>query len=97
MAKIQVMVEIRLPRGLSRAEAFNMAEQEIALEGFQLDTEYGAVPMEPAEDQISELEEAGDQIFLIRGILDKGLKETLNSIERVMKVFDEGRIEHFDR
>lgn len=97
MAKHQVMVEIRLPRGLSRSEAFTMAGKEIVLEGFQLDAEYGAVPMEPAEDQVSELEAAGDQIFIVRGILDKGLKETLSSIEIVINVFDEGRIEHFDR
>lgn len=96
MVKHQVMVEIRFPQGLSRTEAFTMAEQEIAIEGFQLDAEYGAIPMEPAEDQVGELEAAGDQIFLVRGILDKGLKETLRSIERVMNVFDEGRIEHFD-
>ena len=96
MAEQQVMVEIRLPQGLSQAEALTMAGQVIALEGFQLDADYGAIPMAPAEDQISQLEAAGEQIFLVRGTLDKGLKASLRSIERVMNVFDEGHIEHFD-
>ena len=96
VAKHQVMVEIRLPRGLSRADALTMAERELALEGFQLDAEYGAIPMEPAEDQVAELAAAGDRIFLVRGIVDPGQEEALRSIERVINVFDEGRIEHFD-
>jgi len=89
------MVEIRLPRGLSRAEAFTRAGQEIAVEGLELDTDYGAVPMEPPEDRASALEAIGEEIFVVRGTVDEERKEALRSLERVVGVFDEGRIEHF--
>jgi hypothetical protein len=92
----QVMVEVRVPNNVARDGAFAFAKQAIAIEGLELDVEYGAVPMEPTDDMARELEESAEQIYLVRGVLEDEALEALKANDRVVNVFDEGRIEHFD-
>ena len=96
MGTRQVMIEIRVPGSISRDDAFAFASQALDVSGLHLDEDYGAVPMEPADDRARDLEESSEQIYLVRGVLNEEAIEALKATDRVVNVFDEGRIEHFE-
>jgi hypothetical protein len=96
MGTRQVMVEIRVPSGISRDDAFAFAERTLTIEGCRLDVAYGAIPMDPTDDMARELDESSEQICLVRGVLNEEALEALKAMDRVVSVFDEGHIEHLD-
>lgn len=92
----KVIIEIRVPKELPADAALSLASEEITIEGFHLDRDYGPVPV-PATDEVAEeLQSAGEKIFVVRGTIDDRRLEELKNIPRVVGVHTDAHVEAFE-
>ena len=96
MATKRVIVEMRVPRGLSPEAVFSLASHEIKVPGFEIDTEYGPVSVPPNTESRTELISPQEELTLVRGTIEEGQEEALEREPRVVAVWSDARIEPFD-
>jgi serine protease AprX len=93
--RVQVIVELTKPK-TKALSAMSLAEN-LSQQGFELDTEYGTIPMTPSKDLGASLESEGKEVVLIRGKVDKNKIKELEAQPNVIKVWEDTEgIQPFD-
>jgi len=93
--RVQVIVELTKPK-TEALSAMSLAEN-LSQQGFELDTEYGTVPMTPNKEIGASLESEGKDLVAIRGKVDKNKIKELEDQPNVIKVWeDTAGIQPFD-
>jgi subtilisin family serine protease len=93
--RVQVIVELTKPK-TEALSAMSLAEN-LGQQGFELDTQYGTVPMTPNKEIGANLESEGKDLVAIRGKVDKNKIKELEAQPNVIKVWeDTAGIQPFD-
>lgn len=86
--RVQVIVELTKPKTADRS-AMSLA-QGLNQQGFELDTEYGSIPMTPTSQELARsLDSKGLDVVLVRGKIDKNKIKDLEAQPNVVKVWED--------
>jgi serine protease AprX len=85
--RVQVIVELTKPK-TEALSAMSLAEN-LSQQGFELDTDYGTVPMIPSREIGASLESEGKDLVVIRGKVDKNKIKELEALPNVVKVWED--------
>jgi subtilisin family serine protease len=96
MATRKVIIELRVPDNLSAHAATEFAEQALAIPGFQMDSSYQPVPVEPPEALTASMAQSGEQLMLVRGELDEAQEEQVKRDSRVVSIWSDAPIAPFE-
>jgi hypothetical protein len=96
MAIKRVIVELRVPRGLSAEAVLSLASHEIKAPGFEVDTDYQPVSVPLGAEPMAEAVSDNEEIMLVRGTIEEGQEEALKREPCVIAVWSDARIEPFD-
>ncbi|SFR44736.1 S8 family serine peptidase [Halogeometricum limi] len=89
--KERVLVEVKLPLDVDADMA--MAETSLASTGFELNPDYGVIPISASEDQLAADIDAGtEQIVVLCGEVDREKLDELKSRPNVLSVRKDSRI-----
>ncbi len=89
---VGVLVELRVPRGLSVQTILGSPALQV---GFELDTGYEPVPTTPTQEDAESLEAAGEEVVTIRGVIDEDRIPELEAQDGVIKIWRDTRVEPF--
>ncbi|MHC4642413.1 MAG: S8 family serine peptidase, partial [Planctomycetota bacterium] len=89
-----VLVELHIPVSIAASDALQMADG-LGVSGFQMDTSYDPVPINPTPDQDAKLAAAGEKTIIIRGMIEESKIPQLEAQANVVKVWRDTRIEPF--
>lgn len=81
----RVLVEIRVPRG--QPGAAMEAATGLNVPGLQVDRSYQPVPVTPHPEHAAQLEAAGQEVYVVRGVVDQSQMEQLRANPSVVRVY----------
>lgn len=93
---MRVIVEIRVPCGLSSEGVLSLASHELKVPGFEIDKDYGPISVSLNSESNVEIIPDQEEIMLVRGTLEEGQEQTLKREPRVIAVWLDARVEPFD-
>lgn len=95
--QLAVLVEMRVPQGQDAAQNFQMASS-FDVPGFQLDTTYDPMPINPeTSEAAAEFAAANEEVVIVRGIIEDESKiPEIEAQSNVVKVWRDTKIEPFD-
>jgi subtilisin family serine protease len=82
---VKVLVEVMMPAGQDAEQSLSMAAG-LNITGFQLDTSYEPVPMDPPEDLAADLEADGNAVVVVLGTIDPKKISDLENQDNVLSV-----------
>jgi subtilisin family serine protease len=91
---VPVLVEMRVQTGTPGAFALEMAAS-MDVPAFQLDPDFEAVPMSPSPDQVASLAAAGEEVVIVRGMVEEDKIQELEEQPNVLKVWRDTPIAPF--
>ena len=91
----RVLIEIRVPASQVVSKTMQTAAG-LGVTGFQLDTGYQPVPINPSPDHEPQLRASNEQTVLIRGRIETSRIPQLEAQDNVIKVWRDTRISPFD-
>ncbi|MDJ0782100.1 MAG: hypothetical protein QNJ22_09005 [Desulfosarcinaceae bacterium] len=94
--KQRVLIEMRVPKSLSDADAIAYARRQIQLADFELDAGYPPVPSAPIADIAAELDNAGEHLLTLRGTLPVARRSELEKQPGVVSVWSDAEVAPFD-
>jgi hypothetical protein len=95
--KRKVIVELRVPAGFGAMEALqsDSVQNITRTASFELDSGYGAIPIEPAPQHEAALHEVNEQVVVVRGTIDENKISELEAQPNVLRVLPDTPIAHF--
>lgn len=85
--RVQVVVEYTKPKNTDSRDL--TLTRDLMQHGFELDTEYGAIPVTPTPDMIRSLDSRGMDVVIVRGRIDKNKIKNLEAQPNVVKVWED--------
>jgi hypothetical protein len=85
--RVQVIIEFTKPK-TAELRALPLT-RELVQEGFELDSEYGAIPMTPSQEMARSLDSRGMDLVIIRGKVNKNKIKDLEAQPNVIKVWED--------
>src|SRR5262245_42968809 len=96
MARIPVLVEMKVQKGTSSTFAHQMA-MGMSAGGFAVDTSYQPVPVSATPELRAALDSSGHDVVVVRGTVEEDQIQDLQSHPDVVKVWRDSKIAPFDR
>jgi len=95
VAVSRVIIELRVPKGLTADAVYSLAEQELQVPGFELDRGYPPVTVPAPPEVAGDVAAANEETVLVRGTVDEVQRAELERAPRVVGVWADTRIEPF--
>lgn len=93
---MRVIVEIRVPHGLSPEAVLSMASHELKVPGFKIDKDYGPISAPPNPESNIDFISDQEEIMLVRGELEDGQEQALKRKPCVIAVWSDAQVESFN-
>ncbi len=91
----KVLVELRVPKSIGILGATQVIAR-MNVSGFQLDTSYEPIAIQPTASQVPSLQAAQEQTVIVRGVIEENQIPKLEARSDVVKVYKDTRIAPFD-
>ncbi|MDJ0618967.1 MAG: S8 family serine peptidase [Calothrix sp. MO_192.B10] len=91
----KVLVELRVPKTIGILGATQVIAR-MNVSGFQLDTSYEPIAIQPTASQVLSLETAQEQTVIVRGVIEESQIPKLEARADVVKVYKDTQIAPFD-